>query len=228
MSEDRVTAAAARIGAAGRVAWPTVQLSDEAIAANLSQRVADDAETQLDDLKDADLYLAIALTGKDPAAVKAFETQLVPQIDVALLAHAAAGKWAADAGWWYRILGVPVAEATLCKLVDPKGTAAEKKMARAWWPSIIRHLELRSQSSMRFNRFAGESSRSKPSFSRTFARGFVKKRRNCSQRRARWRLWTRFVRWRKPRRVEIMSARLCTTATRSKSEQVVTRSSKPF
>jgi RNA polymerase sigma-70 factor (ECF subfamily) len=84
VSEDRVTAAAARIGAAGRVAWPTVQLSDDAIAANLSQRLVDDAETQLEDLKDADLYLAIALTGKDPAAVKAFETQLVPQIDVAL------------------------------------------------------------------------------------------------------------------------------------------------
>lgn len=90
-----------------------------------------------------------------------YERNMPAVFDVALLAHAAAGKWAADAGWWYRILGVPVAEATLCKLVDPKGTAAEKKMARAWWPSIIRHLELRSQSSMRFNRFAGESSRSK-------------------------------------------------------------------
>lgn len=84
MADDRVAAVAARIGAAGRAAWPTVQLSDEAIAANLTQRLADDAGTLLDDLKDADLYLAIALTTKDPAAVRAFEDKVVPQIDVAL------------------------------------------------------------------------------------------------------------------------------------------------
>jgi len=81
---ERVAAVAARIGAAGRTAWPGVELSDAAIAANLEQRLAEDAGTLLDDLKDADLYLAIALTTKDPIAVRAFEDKLVPQIDVAL------------------------------------------------------------------------------------------------------------------------------------------------
>jgi len=80
----RVQAAAARIGAAGRAAWPDVAVADDVIAARVTERVRDDAETRLEDLHDADLYLAIALADGDKAALRVFEDKLVPQIDVAL------------------------------------------------------------------------------------------------------------------------------------------------
>jgi RNA polymerase sigma-70 factor (ECF subfamily) len=83
-ADERVTAAAARIAAAGHAAWPGIEVSDATIIANLEQRLRDDPEAQLEDLKDGDLYLAIALIGQDPLAVRAFEDKLVPQIDVAL------------------------------------------------------------------------------------------------------------------------------------------------
>ena len=81
---ERVAAAAARISAAGRVAWPGVEVSDATITESLEARLRDDPQMHLEELKDADLYLAMALTRQDPAAVKAFEDKLVPQIDVAL------------------------------------------------------------------------------------------------------------------------------------------------
>jgi len=84
VTRERVAQAAARIGQAGRAAWPGVALDDAAIEARLCDRLRDDPETRLDDLHDGDLYLAFALAGGDPAAVRAFEDKLVPQIDVAL------------------------------------------------------------------------------------------------------------------------------------------------
>jgi RNA polymerase sigma-70 factor (ECF subfamily) len=83
-SSERVAAAAARIAAAGRTAWPGVVVATDHIAERLAARLRDDPETKLDDLHDADLYLAIALAGGDPTAVRAFEDKLVPQIEVAL------------------------------------------------------------------------------------------------------------------------------------------------
>lgn len=83
-ADERVTAAAARIAAAGRAAWPGIEVSNEVISESLEQRLRDDPQMVMDDLKDADLYLAMALTRKDPAAVRAFEDKLVPQMDVAL------------------------------------------------------------------------------------------------------------------------------------------------
>jgi RNA polymerase sigma-70 factor (ECF subfamily) len=73
-----------RIAAAGRAAWPDVRLSEDLIARNLSDRVKLDPETQLENLHDADLYLAMALAEGDQAALRAFETDLVPQMDIAL------------------------------------------------------------------------------------------------------------------------------------------------
>jgi RNA polymerase sigma-70 factor (ECF subfamily) len=84
VTAERVTAAAERIAVAGRTAWPEVALDTQHIADRLSARVRDDAETKLEDLHDADLYLAMALAGGVAAAVRAFEDTLVPQIDVAL------------------------------------------------------------------------------------------------------------------------------------------------
>ena len=80
----RVQAAAARIGTAGRAAWPEIAIGDDHIAARLTERLRDDSEARLDDLHDADLYLAIALADSDKAALRVFEDKLVPQIDVAL------------------------------------------------------------------------------------------------------------------------------------------------
>jgi RNA polymerase sigma-70 factor (ECF subfamily) len=84
LSVDRVLAVAARIAAAGRAAWPDVALSEEAIAERVATRLRDDPGAQLDGLHDADLYLALALAAGDTPALKIFESQLVPQIDVAL------------------------------------------------------------------------------------------------------------------------------------------------
>jgi RNA polymerase sigma-70 factor (ECF subfamily) len=80
----KVDAAIARIAAAGHAAWPAVTLSDDAIATRLVARVLDDPGMQVEELRDGDLYLAFALADGDPAAVRAFEDTLVPQIDVAL------------------------------------------------------------------------------------------------------------------------------------------------
>jgi RNA polymerase sigma-70 factor (ECF subfamily) len=81
---DRVAAAAARIAAAGRTAHPSLAVSDAAIVARLDARLRDDPDARLDDLHDADLFLAVALVAGDPAALRIFEDVLVPQIDVAL------------------------------------------------------------------------------------------------------------------------------------------------
>jgi RNA polymerase sigma-70 factor (ECF subfamily) len=80
----RVDDAIARIASAGHTAWPSVPLADDAIATRLVARLAADPEMHLEELRDGDLYLAFALESGDPAAVRAFETSLVPQIDVAL------------------------------------------------------------------------------------------------------------------------------------------------
>jgi RNA polymerase sigma-70 factor (ECF subfamily) len=88
VSIEAVAAAVARIGAAGRAAWPGVALADEAIAARLAARLRDDAELRAAPggapEHDADVYLAIALAGGDPGAVRAFEDRFVPLIDHAL------------------------------------------------------------------------------------------------------------------------------------------------
>ncbi|HEY3807569.1 MAG TPA: hypothetical protein VGL61_33435 [Kofleriaceae bacterium] len=80
----RVDEAIARIAQAGRAAWPAVALPLDAIATHLVARVIADPGMHLEELRDGDLYLAFALATGDPAAVRAFEDSLVPQIDVAL------------------------------------------------------------------------------------------------------------------------------------------------
>jgi RNA polymerase sigma-70 factor (ECF subfamily) len=84
VTAERVAATAERIAAAGRAAWPEVVLAPDHIAERLGARLREDAEAKLEDLHDADLYLAMALATGDAAAVRAFEDKLVPQIDVAL------------------------------------------------------------------------------------------------------------------------------------------------
>jgi RNA polymerase sigma-70 factor (ECF subfamily) len=61
-----------------------VTVGEDAIRDRLAARVADDPEARIDELHDADLYLALALATGDAAAVRAFEDKLVPQIELAL------------------------------------------------------------------------------------------------------------------------------------------------
>jgi RNA polymerase sigma-70 factor (ECF subfamily) len=84
VSIERAAAAVERIAAAGRTSWPGVELSEQAIAERLAARLRDDPEAPLEDVRDADLYLAFALAAGDAAALRAFEATLVPQIDLAL------------------------------------------------------------------------------------------------------------------------------------------------
>jgi len=81
---ERVTAAAARIAAAGREAWPQIVLDESVIGARLAARLHDDPEAKLEELHDKDLFLAFALAEGNNDALKVFEAELVPQIDVAL------------------------------------------------------------------------------------------------------------------------------------------------
>jgi RNA polymerase sigma-70 factor (ECF subfamily) len=84
ISGERVAATVARIAAAGRAAWPTVSLTEDVIFEHLVARLQDDPEAHLEELREADLFLAFGLKTGDTAALKAFEEDLVPQIDVAL------------------------------------------------------------------------------------------------------------------------------------------------
>ena len=79
-----IAAVASRIAAAGRAAWPKVSLGEDVIAKRLADRVAADPDTNLETLHDADLYLAMALAEGDSNALKTFETDFVPQMDIAL------------------------------------------------------------------------------------------------------------------------------------------------
>lgn len=76
----------ARIAAAGRAAWPSVELPDELLAARVAMQVheAGDEPSSFEPRHDADLYLATALGAGNPAALRVFEAQLVPEIAVAL------------------------------------------------------------------------------------------------------------------------------------------------
>jgi RNA polymerase sigma-70 factor, ECF subfamily len=82
--DARVPQAAARIAAAGRAAYPAIALGDDVVALRLANRLRDDPDAQLDDLHDADVFLATALGCGDTAALQVFEDVLVPQIELAL------------------------------------------------------------------------------------------------------------------------------------------------
>jgi len=79
-----VAAAAARIVSAGREAWPQVVIDPSVVAGRLAARLREDPEARVDDLHDKDLYLAMSLAEGNVEALRVFEAELVPQIDVAL------------------------------------------------------------------------------------------------------------------------------------------------
>lgn len=82
MAEAETTVA--DIAAAGRAAWPQVELADDVLAAHLADRRRDDPAAGVQPAHAADYYLAVALAHRVPAAVRTFEARLVPEIDAAL------------------------------------------------------------------------------------------------------------------------------------------------
>lgn len=71
--------------AAGRRAWPGVELAPEIVARTLEHLAADPARLAgATGLNGADLYLAVGLAIGNPAALAAFDTKLVPLVDTAL------------------------------------------------------------------------------------------------------------------------------------------------
>jgi RNA polymerase sigma-70 factor (ECF subfamily) len=82
--DDGVAVAVARIASHGRAAWPAVAMADDAIAARIARLVRDDPDVPLDELHAVDFYLATALAVRDAGALRTFEIELVPEIEVAL------------------------------------------------------------------------------------------------------------------------------------------------
>lgn len=81
---EAVVAAVARIEAAGRETWPGVEVASEALAAHVSARRRADPEAPVEPAFAADYYLAVALAQGNAAAMRLFESRMVPEIDVAL------------------------------------------------------------------------------------------------------------------------------------------------
>jgi RNA polymerase sigma-70 factor (ECF subfamily) len=77
-------AAVARIAAAGRDAWPEIEVARDVLASHIDARRRDDPDAPLEPAFAADYFLAVALAHQVPAAMPEFETRLLPEIDVAL------------------------------------------------------------------------------------------------------------------------------------------------
>jgi len=75
---------AAVIAQAGRLAWPGVALADDALAAHLARQRQEDPGGAVETAHAADYYLAVALAHREPAAMRIFEAQLVPEIAASL------------------------------------------------------------------------------------------------------------------------------------------------
>lgn len=71
---------------AGRTAWPAVDVAADRFAAHVARHLRGDADPDqaAADLIGADLYLACACAAGDPAALRLFEDQVLPQADAAL------------------------------------------------------------------------------------------------------------------------------------------------
>lgn len=73
-----LAAALERLAEAGRVAWPALEVEAEAFIAHLAGRLQ--AESALDTLNAADLYLAFACVLGDPAALSAFDAAYLAKV----------------------------------------------------------------------------------------------------------------------------------------------------
>jgi RNA polymerase sigma-70 factor (ECF subfamily) len=73
------------IVAQGRAAWPDLSVDAAAVVAFIARQATPDlAETSLDGLRPADLYLACACAHLQPGAIAAFDRDYMREVDVAL------------------------------------------------------------------------------------------------------------------------------------------------
>jgi RNA polymerase sigma-70 factor, ECF subfamily len=73
------------IVAQGRAAWPDLSIDAVAVVAFIARQATTDlAETALDGLRPADLYLACACAHQQPGAIAAFDRDYMREVDVAL------------------------------------------------------------------------------------------------------------------------------------------------
>jgi RNA polymerase sigma-70 factor (ECF subfamily) len=87
-ARPELAAALADALAAARAAWPGIAVDDGAFLAHLAEKLAEDPpaadDPPLGRLRPADLYLARACAGADPAALAAFEARYFPEVEAAL------------------------------------------------------------------------------------------------------------------------------------------------
>jgi len=69
---------------------------------------------------------------------------------MALLAHAAAGKWEAEPWWWLGVLTEQGPENALWDWLRANKHISELDMARRWWPSLVAQVETRLEQRDRF------------------------------------------------------------------------------
>jgi RNA polymerase sigma-70 factor (ECF subfamily) len=86
MSETPASGTVERLWQAGRSAWPGVEVTLEQFAADVARHTsgAADPEAAAGELYGADLYLACACAAADPAGLRLFEEQILPQTTPAL------------------------------------------------------------------------------------------------------------------------------------------------
>jgi RNA polymerase sigma-70 factor (ECF subfamily) len=77
-------AVVAEVATAGRAAWPAIALPDAILAEHVATQRRDDPDGAIAPAHAADYYLAVALAHQEPAAMRVFEAQLVPEIAHAL------------------------------------------------------------------------------------------------------------------------------------------------
>lgn len=83
-----------------------------------------------------------AIPGHDPGLPIVFR--------MALLAHAAAGKWEAESWWWLGVLTEQGPENALLDWLRANKHVSEFDMARRWWPSLVAQVETRLEQRDRF------------------------------------------------------------------------------
>lgn len=86
MSETPAGGAMDRLWQAGRAAWPGLEVPLDRFAAHVARHLVDatDPDAAAGELHAADLYLACACAAGDPAGLRLFEDQVLPQAAAAL------------------------------------------------------------------------------------------------------------------------------------------------
>jgi len=85
-----------------------------------------------------------------------FDSRLPIVFRMALLAHAAAGKWEAESWWWFGVLTERGPENALRDWLHVNKHISELDMARRWWPSLVAQVDTRLERRDRFQVWGSE------------------------------------------------------------------------